>query len=267
MLAIAPLQARRYSSLVLAPFHQVPQVQVHAPLLVGIGQPHHLDEAGLEGVVDREVRHQPLEERPLRLGRAGAVPRRRREVEHQAQARGLRDPLEDPAPLDVAGVLALLRALLAVDVVRLVVDHHEVAPAAEQPADRRIWVLLRAPAHRAQHRLRDEPPLLDDLLADPVVALRLERDALPVAHQHVRPELLAVLRRHHVEAVVEVVLARRVEPVAARTPAHPVAHREVRHQHQEVRRERRAAHLALVQRRPGDEAAPSPRSCRCRWRA
>jgi hypothetical protein len=224
-------------------------------VLVRVGQADDFDQPRLERVVDREVRDQPLEERPLGPGRARAVPGGRREVEHQAHARGLADALEDLAPLDVLGVLALPAALRAVDVVRLVVDDHEVAPAAEQPPDRRVRVLPRAALHRAQHRLRDEAPLLERhlTLADPVLALRLERDALPVAHEHVRVELAAVPGRDHLERVVEVVLAGRIEPVAARLPAHPVAHRQVRHQDEEVRRERRAAHLALVQRRPGHD--------------
>ena len=90
---------------------------------------------------------------------------------------------------------------------RLVVDDDEITPAAEHSADHSVRVLLRAAAHGAKHRGWDEPPLLDDLLGDPVVALSLEWDALPVADDDVRMELVVVLRRHHVEGVVEVVLA------------------------------------------------------------
>ena len=217
----------------LGAFHQVPQVQVDASLLVGVGKPHHLDQPGLEGVVDREVAHEPLVKCALGLGRAGAVPGRRGEIEHQGEARGLRDALEDTAPFDVARILAFLGALLTVDVVRLVVDDDDVAPSAKHPPDSCVRILPGAALHRTQDRLGDKPTVLEGYLAfaDPVVALPRERDALPVAHQHVRPKLLTVLRRHDVEAVVEVVLARRVEPVATRHAAHPVAHREVGHEH------------------------------------
>ena len=138
---------------------------------------------------------------------------------------------------------------------RLVVEHHEVAPPLQQAADGRVRVLARAAPHGAQHRLRHEAAVLNRrvALADPVVALRVKRDGLPVSDEHVGLELVPVLRRNHVELVVQVAFAGRIEPVAARGAAHPVAHRQIRHEDQKVRRQRRPAHLALVQRRPDDD--------------
>src|SRR5262245_42511954 len=97
--------------------------------------------------------------------------------------------------------------------VRLVVDHHQVAPAAKQPADGRIRVLSGPPLHRAEHRLRNKTPLLqwNLALADPILALRLERDTLTVAHEHIRTEVLAVFGRHYFEGVVQIVLTCRIE--------------------------------------------------------
>src|SRR5262245_54875609 len=136
------------------PSHLIPQIEVDAPFLVQIGETNYLDEAGFEGVVDWEVGDEPLEQGSLRFGRAGAVPGCGREVDDQRDSRRLGDPLEDLAPLDVAGVLALPGALLSVDVVRFVVDDHEIAPATEHPANYGIRVLLRPPPHGAEHGSR-----------------------------------------------------------------------------------------------------------------
>ena len=139
--------------------------------------------------------------------------------------------------------------------VRLVVDHHDLPPAAEHPPDRSVRVLARPAPHGAKHGLRDEAPFLDrDVpLPDPVLPLRFERDPLPVAHQYVRAELLPVLRRHHVERLVQVVLTGQVQAIAARSAAHPVAHGQVRNEDEKVRRQRRSAHLAFVKRGPGHD--------------
>src|SRR5947207_2431846 len=112
------------------------------------------------------------------------------------------------------GVLAFLAALLAVDVMRLVVDHDKVAPATQQPADRRVRVLPRTALHRAEDSLWNKPSFLERYLAlaDPILAFRFERNSLPVAHEDVRVELLPVLRRHHLEAVVKIVLAGLIKP-------------------------------------------------------
>ena len=138
---------------------------------------------------------------------------------------------------------------------RLIVEHHEIAPPLQQAADGRVRVLASAPPHGTQDRLRHETAILDrrGALADPVVALRVERDGLPVPDQHVGLELVPVLRRDHLEFVVQVTFAGRIESVAARGAAHPVAHRQIRHEDQKVRRQRRPAHLTLVQRRPDDD--------------
>ena len=170
-------------------------------MLIRIGKPHHFYQPGLERVVDREIRHQPLVERSLGLGRAGAVPGRRREVEHKAETRGLRNPFENFAPLDVIWVLPLARSLLAVYVMRFVINDDEITPAA---SNRRIGAFGSCLARRRIARNTDcginRPSSMDVRFADPIVALRFERDALPVAHQHVWPELLAILRRDHLKA-------------------------------------------------------------------
>ena len=74
-------------------------------------------------------------------------------------------------------------------------------------------------------------------LTDPVVALGLERDGLPVLDQDVRVKHVAVLRGNHLELVVQVVLTGWMEPVATGYTADAVAHRQIRNNHQEVRRE------------------------------
>src|SRR5207253_10772864 len=100
-------------------------------------------------------------------------------------------------------VLTLSSALLTVDVLRLVVDHHKIAPAAEQPPDRRVCVLTSATLHRAQNRLGDEPTFLKRHIAftNPIIPPAFERNALPVTHQHIRVELFAIFRRHYLEFV------------------------------------------------------------------
>ena len=70
----------------LCALDHVPQVQIDASVLVRVGKTDNLDQTGLEGVVDRKVRHQPLEERSLRFRRSRSVPGRRREVYHQTRA-------------------------------------------------------------------------------------------------------------------------------------------------------------------------------------
>jgi hypothetical protein len=182
-----------------------------------------------------------------------AVPGSGREIHDKRYLRRLGYPFEDLAPLDVGGILPFACALFAIDVMGLVVDHDEIAPAAEHPADGGVRVLLRPAAHGPEHCSGNKPPFFGDILGDPVVALPLERNALPVTDNDVWVELVVVLGRHRFEGIVEIVLAGGVKPIAARHAAHAVAHSEIRNQREEVRRERRTAHLAPVQRRPGDE--------------
>src|SRR5581483_3871522 len=100
-------------------------------------------------------------------------------------------------PLYELWLLAFSRSLLAVNVVGFVVYNDNIPPPPQESADQCRRVLPCTPPHGAKHRLRNEPTILngESIINNPVIAPRLEGNALPVSHKDVGLEFFAVLRR------------------------------------------------------------------------
>ena len=125
----------------------LPEVAEHRHLVAGdvVGHRHarQLDDAALDGVHQREVAHRPREQRALGVARAAQEERRGREVDdaREAELAVHRFEAGDPEarglvvllgflPLVALQVLVVgVRRLLAVAVVRLVVEHEDVLHA------------------------------------------------------------------------------------------------------------------------------------------
>ncbi len=132
--------------------------------------------------------------------------------------------------------------------VGFVIDEEDITPVLEHPLNNSIRVLLRSPAHRSQHGCGNETPLLNDFLANPVVAFAFELDRLPVLDHHVWLKFLKIFRGHHIELFIEIMFAARLQTVAAGDAAHAVANGKIGHEDEEVGGECRATDFALMQR-------------------
>ena len=125
----------------------LPEVAEHRHLVAGdvLGHRHarQLDDAALDGVHQREVAHRPGEQRALGVARAAQEERRGRQVDDAGEAELAVDRFQAGDPeagglvvlLGLLPVVALqvlvvrLLRLLAVAVVRLVVEHEDVLHA------------------------------------------------------------------------------------------------------------------------------------------
>src|SRR5207253_2346887 len=107
----------------------------------------------------------------------------------------LGNALENFAPFQKLRFVTLTRFLFAIGVVRLVVDYEDIAPVSEDPLNYSVWVLLGASSHGTQDSGGNKAALFNDLFTNPVIALGLKRNGLPVLDHKIRLEFLKVFRR------------------------------------------------------------------------
>ena len=198
--------------------HRLQVDGLHSGGIVVDRDPGDLDDAGLDGVHQREVADHPGEDVALVVAGALEVVRRRRQVVDRLDAGLARDvckPAEPDPRIAVAVqvflvglVVRMLQQLVLVAVVRLVVEHDDLALAGAE-----------GPQHPVGDHVRGLPERVGDLrLAAPQQLAGVARDALdllgvPRQERVVVDDLdlrlqqsLPQVRRHEVALAVVVVL-------------------------------------------------------------
>ena len=279
----------------------LPQVAERGHLAAGDVVRHRharqLDDAALDRVHQGEVAHRPREQRALRVAGAAQEERRGRQVDHPAQTQPALHRFEagNPHPRGFAvlaclpavvrrqaGLVVVLRRLLAVAVMRLVVERHDVLHAHQAGHDALQYLPLAL--QRVQLRaaaLQQGASAARDVLGlarhEGVVVGDDDGGAVQVAEHVARHQLAAlvvavrVVGLQHAQAVADGQAGGHHQEAAREPPSARMAHRVDRlprdqHRHHrglagaggELQRQPREAGVGLLVRllQPLDEPPP-----------